>query len=274
MNSLFLNSKHQESFDRDGYFVTDTSLNANEIDKIKSEISQFTRPVNSDLFFSLLENNYEDNKRISEILFPYFSSLAQKYCKEYRINTPSFLIKPANTTQELFLHQDWNYVDETEWQSATIWLPLVDTDKYNGGLFVMPGSHLFFNNFRSNSLPTSRLPITNSLLPHIKKLNVEAGQVVLFHPALFHGSFPNVSESNRIVITAILLPANAPFLHYTQAEEVGMINQYVIEEDSFIECLSDFTQDDNWEKMSVLRSFYVKHFQPTEDDLLQRLINY
>lgn len=273
MNQLFLDKSHQQAFDTEGFVVADVVFNETELLKIQSDISQYTHPIRSDIFFSLLENNGSQNKKIATLLFPYFKIVAQNYFGEFRINTPSFLIKPAKTLQELFLHQDWSYTDETLWQTATVWIPLIDTDNQNGGLFVIPRSHLFFNNYRSSSLPTARQPLTTALLPYVEQLNVKAGQAVFFHPSLFHGSFPNASNKDRISITSIVLPTTAPFMHYTNSDEKDIINEYAMDEDSFIESLADLTQRNYKNKMKLVRSFCHHQFQPIENDLLQKLRN-
>ena len=56
----------------------------------------------------------------------------------------------------------------------------------------------------------------NDLLEqHVSTINVKAGEAVFFHPALFHGSYPNSTNELRIVSAAIVLPreCNAMYFH-------------------------------------------------------------
>ena len=62
------------------------------------------------------------------------------------------------------------------------------------------------------------------------------GQVMLFHPAGFHGSYPNNSNQHRVVVTSVIIPQNAEYLYF-QAVANGQGNNvkaFALDEDTFL----------------------------------------
>lgn len=269
MNLLFSKSQLKEQFSAEGFITTDVLFDGRQLSEIESLLQPFIKPFQGELFFSLFENNPGQNLQIAQLLKPFIESIAARYCLDYRVNTPSFLIKPPFTMQELKLHQDWNYVDENLWQSATIWMPLRGATPENGCLFVLPGSHRWHNNHRSPSLETARLPLTPSLVPFIKTLEIKAGQAVMFHPALFHGSYPNKSERQRVVVTAVLLPSKAPFVHYQYNNEGMGICEYALPEDALMTSLKELSRSEIPPGATLLRTLPLQYLKPDEKDLIE-----
>ncbi len=222
---------------KNGFVVLDANLEQ-EIVALNDYILENYDLPESGFYYSLLNNNFETNKALSAFISKTLSGFYERTFNDYRIISESFLSKIANNKEEFYLHQDWNYTDEQSYNAYNIWIPLCDVTEENGTMFFIPGSHLWFQNYRSGSLPSSRLSYKHFPNEMIQKVEVKKGQVLLFHPAVFHGSFPNNTNSNRIIVTATVLPSQAPFLYYDISKtQADAINIHHLNDDIFLENL-------------------------------------
>jgi ectoine hydroxylase-related dioxygenase (phytanoyl-CoA dioxygenase family) len=219
----------QENLDRDGYAVLETGL-IEQLD-VNFKLSA------SDFYYSLLSNSYEDNIVLQRVISEALYSFYEKYFENYRTTTESFLAKPANTTTELLLHQDWCYTDEKIYSAYNLWIPLSDVTESNGAMIFLPGSHLWFDNIRSATLPTARINSKYFMDQGAKAVPLKKGQAIIFHPAVFHGSFPNMSAQNRVVVTVNMMSDNAPFLYF-QRDKDGEANVIQLDDDAFLRSLN------------------------------------
>ncbi|WP_421121231.1 phytanoyl-CoA dioxygenase family protein [Aquihabitans daechungensis] len=146
----------------------------------------------------------------------------------------SFLVKGTGADSASNPHQDWNIVDERVAQSLSIWCPLVDVDRDNGALVVIPGSHRLRASLRSIDSPSIYLDFTEELEPHLTVVEAAAGEAVLYAHNLFHGSKPNHSSETRVSAVTGVLPRRARHLHYRRAA------------------------DERFEVLDVDRSFYME----------------
>ncbi len=140
----------------------------------------------------------------------------------------SFLIKREGKNSALQAHQDWNIVDEENFCSYNLWVPLVDVDESNGTLAVLPGSHLIGMTYRGPGLPSPLAHLEKKLLKHLQPLTVKAGQVVLYDHRLIHGSPPNQVKNNlRSVVVAGLIPEEAEMICCIKNDNfIGIYNSY------------------------------------------------
>ncbi|MFN8016911.1 MAG: phytanoyl-CoA dioxygenase family protein [Acidimicrobiales bacterium] len=115
-------------------------------------------------------------------------------------------------------HQDWTYTDERRCSATIAWIPLVDVGPDNGALRVVPGSHAWTTGIRPSGIDDA--PPTDPHLDAFAALAVTvelaAGQAVLFHPGLVHGSCDNLGALGRPVVGMALAPGDEPVVHFTQ----------------------------------------------------------
>jgi len=103
--------------------------------------------------------------------------------------------KPAGARGQA-LHQDQRYLQVSPGTCVAAWLALDPTDRENGCLQVVPGSHRLdvlcpIRSDPSRSFTTETVP----LLPGMSVVDVamEPGDVLFFHGNLIHGSEPNTT---------------------------------------------------------------------------------
>jgi hypothetical protein len=231
---MFKNPDIQRAASQNGFAVIDSNLHK-EVEQLYAYISNHFKFTHTDFFYSLMANTYETNKVIQKALLEILHNFFETHFTGYKILNTSFLAKPADTKEEFLLHQDWCYTDERSYNAYNIWIPLTDVNAENGAMFFLPCSHLWFENYRSGSLHSSRITSADDTLkPYLQTVPLKKGQVILFNPAVFHGSHPNLSNQNRLVVTSTILPQEAPFLYFQKGEVENEVGVFNMEGDAFL----------------------------------------
>ncbi len=231
-----------KEYNQKGYCILKLK-NVAQLHTIADNITTNYSISNTRFFYSLLELDAASSKSVSALVSSFFYSELQNILDNYQFLTGSFLSKPPHAKDELLLHQDWNYVDETMYTPITCWAPLADTDTTSGGMFLIEGSHKFQNNIRSNNYETSRFLSTEFPEELIKKVQVKVGEVLLFNPSIWHGSSPNRSDKNRNVLTCIAIPKEAKVIYAHKIDE-NTCSVYTLENDGIENYLTYFVRNE------------------------------
>lgn len=241
MTTAFKHKEKQDEFIKKGY-VAFPFLNADQLEKIRNiyfSINNIERlnerhfyGVNYSLGFLKPDENSLLVEKIMSIIEP---SLKEFFC-DYEVLGCVFITKPANTKTTFVYHQDWNYTNEKEHAFATCWIPLFDTNKSNGCMSVIEGTHQYFDTARSATLESARIDFEE--IPEEIRTDIEqkAGSCLAFHQASFHGSYPNVTDKNRPVLAFVVKSKNSPILHYVN--EGNSIAAYQLSASSFNKMLT------------------------------------
>ncbi|HQW79121.1 MAG TPA: phytanoyl-CoA dioxygenase family protein [Chitinophagales bacterium] len=230
MKELFINEEHQSSFKKDGYIVLEI-LPSEAITQLQDIYSQTIKDKHKEgLYESSRNNDDETNNYIKDNIQKILTDFVPNFFKEYTLYGGTFMVKSAQTKIEFDIHQDWNIVDEQEHTAVFLWIPLVETNKENGAFYLIKGSHVFFDNYRSGSYKTNMISRRKIDKKHITSMNLKPGQVLVYLPQLFHGSFPNRSDKDRLALIAMLTDKDAPLYCYYKKNDnlanVFQINPY------------------------------------------------
>jgi ectoine hydroxylase-related dioxygenase (phytanoyl-CoA dioxygenase family) len=231
---LFLNINKENEFREKGFTILDLP-NQDVLEQIETiyESKIYPKLKNDTDFYYSLSNDLSFNLQIKDLLSNALNNAYKEWFRHFDHFAESFLIKRAHDASELTLHQDWNFVDENRHISVTLWCPLYETSQTNGGFFLIEKSHNFFKNLRSDSYQTSRIPSSQKLNEIIKPIHLKRGQVLAFHPAIFHGSFPNNSNKERPIASTLIKSKQAPLLHYSKKDNTTA-NVFEIEEKTLL----------------------------------------
>jgi ectoine hydroxylase-related dioxygenase (phytanoyl-CoA dioxygenase family) len=132
----------------------------------------------------------------------------------YRIDLPRFVEEFAHW------HQDHFYV-KGDTNTVTAWVPLQDTDYLKGCISVMPGSHKL--GLLRHEIKFGKRDIPKGIFDReIRYVEVEKGDIVLFHSLLLHSSNLNFSDSIRYSVQARYTCTGAPI-------DVGMLGGITLE---------------------------------------------
>ena len=210
---------YRQNFLEDGYCVFENVFRNDDLDIIKN-VSQ---KALSDLPLSHREKNKSQGSLIMVADFPEFSHLIAHpvLLKVFSILgfddtrfSSGYIISKPQKSPALFWHQDWwgwgdpvSYTEKIAQVFVMIYLQ--DTNKSNGCLRVLPGSHRkihgLHENEKAHTESVSRVdnpddPIYQNMDGEIEIL-VNFGDVVVGDARLIHGSYPNNSDEERTLIT-------------------------------------------------------------------------
>jgi len=142
----------------------------------------------------------------------------------------TFMVKSKGENGSLHPHQDWSIVDEKEFNSYNIWLPLVDVNEQNGTLLILPDSHNMFDNIRGLNIPSSFENVMQQVWQYLVPINMKAGEALVYDHRLLHASNINKTTTPRLVIVYGLIPSAANMRYHFGRD--GQIEEY--------ECTPDF----------------------------------
>jgi ectoine hydroxylase-related dioxygenase (phytanoyl-CoA dioxygenase family) len=191
------------------------------------------------LYASHNANAIEKSLAISDAIRSIVDETLSLIFSDYRYFLGHFMVKGANEIKHFPLHQDWNIVDEKRYKSYQIWIPLQFTSPYNGGMYAVPKSHEFFNNYRSGSYGIPVVESLESVKEICTNIHIAPGGVLVYHNGLFHASHPNQSAENRIAIIVNYVQKKAPTFYFHKNEAAHYTELYGIDGDTLIENLPD-----------------------------------
>lgn len=197
------------------------------------------------------DSNAYKEKAVGEIR-KLLTAKAEKYFDQFRIFTASYVVKEQNPKGVVPPHQDWTFVDESQFNSLTVWTALVDTDMDNGCMGVINGSHQFFDYLRASPSPQCKTPISDhmfTLFPYLQLKPMKAGEALIFDNRTIHASPPNTTENARIAVGIGITQAEAQLYHHylLPNQDQKKVARYAVEDDFFLQynngMLSDMYND-------------------------------
>ncbi len=210
----FLDSTHQAHFVQYGYAIVNIDP---RLPDVLEQIYRTHPPQNDDgLQLSLKETDPERKLRLHRLATGQIAPALKNVLNNYKIIASGFINKLPGKVNTSGLHRDPSFVDESRFNTLLLWCPLVDTHLQNGPLGVVPCSNQLFKGFKG--MVFGKYDFSGEELEIQKKfgktLLLKKGQAVIFDTALLHYSGQNLSDSDRPVLSAFLIPAEAETLCY------------------------------------------------------------
>jgi ectoine hydroxylase-related dioxygenase (phytanoyl-CoA dioxygenase family) len=209
------NTKNAKQLDENGFDIIPNLLNKEEIKEIRELFFELNLGFNADFYTThwlkknekqSVHNSLEDKlkKKINKS-FPNFESILFYY-----------LVKNNKSNTRVTPHQDWTIIDnETNEEAFTLWIPLEDTNKINGGLRVVPKSHNILTEVRGSDIQAPYNDIAEYVdTKYGQDIDTKNGDAIIFNHKLLHSSHPNLSNSLRLAIGVVLIPKNSQCVHY------------------------------------------------------------
>jgi ectoine hydroxylase-related dioxygenase (phytanoyl-CoA dioxygenase family) len=219
MSPLLRDVSARRQFERDGFTVV-RLLSPGQVTSLLRLYERWIPPeAVSGLYESSRQNAYRVNRLINEAIREEVAVGGETVFLPSKLYGGTFMVKSCRDSEVLPLHQDWSMVEEQEYETLFVWCPLVDVSSENGGLFVLPGSHRYFQTLRSGSYPSDRFILPAQLHRHVVDVPLKAGEAVLYPDALFHGSHANNGSSDRVVVTARVMESQAALVYFHKAND-------------------------------------------------------
>ena len=160
-----------------------------------------------------------------------------KHFFNYKTIAASYLVKQPSDASGLGPHQDLRFVDEEKFYSFNIWIATEATNKTNGCLRFLKGSHKLYDTIRP--LPTYpwKYKSVASIIPdYFTDVPTEKGECIILNHACIHASYPNLSDHTRVAAIVAMIPQEADILHYflPESDPKNKVEKYSMTLDDFI----------------------------------------
>ncbi len=224
---LFRDAQLSRAFELNGFVVLPL-LNEAEVAQLKAsyQAAAFDHP---DGFYSTsFSPNETLKKQLSQQIDQIVAPKAGQLFEAYTPLGSCYLSKALGPAGQMPIHQDWTVVDETIYDSYTIWVPLQDVDASNGALQVIAGSHRFSSALRSPFFESALLEVEPELRKDLQLVELKAGEAIIFSQALMHASPPNTAQTPRLAVTYGLIPAAAELFFYYRNPQTNLAEKYAV----------------------------------------------
>jgi hypothetical protein len=209
LNNTELNAQLIEQ----GYVVVPL-LNADEV-RTLSNIYSEAHPKETIPFYATAHHeNTEFRKEMSSAIIGSILNPVDKLFNNCTLLGGSFIVKSQNDQSSLEPHQDWNIVDERDFRSFNIWVPLVDLNDKNGAIEVLPKSHDWVRGIRHASIPCTYQSVHHLVWENMKVLHMKAGEALIYDHSLLHASKANETDEPRVACASGVIPNEAQMFFY------------------------------------------------------------
>lgn len=266
LQDMFLDESVGVQYVREGYAVVNGLIAAQLVAKLKATYHQ-EYTTKAGMYVTHFTNDMQKNRGVSAQIFNAVGAALSDVFRSYRPIIAHYAVKAPGEDNRFDLHQDWGIVDEDRFGVAHVWVALNDVGPENGALTLIPRSHLAVNPYRSGTIPIRFLPI-DALKDQLITFRLNAGDAVIYHPAIFHGSPANTGPEDRMaVIAAVCNPeAGLCFFHGNN----DMVEVYPLTEVDVFSRLPELA-DGAHPEGEPLRSFRFDHREQTDAELLDVL---
>jgi len=259
----FRDHQLDERYERHGYVVVPgaaRSVVRPLLEVHRSTVGSAPAGFHSTPYSQDAEQKLAVHRQVSAALRPVVEDLLTGH----RILLSSFISKRRGAEGVMPPHQDWTFVDEPEAVSMNFWVPLVDVDRRNGALSVLPGGHRVPANIRGSGTSNSFSQVEAFAAGRMVEVPMAAGDVILHDHRLLHASPPNTRRRPRITAGCALVPVGCTAVHYRQVSP-GRLERLVLEDRFF----TDFTYGDDDLPPSARPDGTIHHENPVfaESDL-------
>lgn len=210
--------RQEELLERDGYVVVENFLSRDEVSRLQQLFRANDLPAHHSAFgVTMFSTDVSGRTAIDRGIRDVTAPHAEQLMNGYRYCFSNFLVKEpqrSGPAGEVQLHQDFSFVDESQFQSLGVWTALVDTNAVNGCLQVIPGSHRLNPAPRAAGFPYPYREMDALLAKKLRLVPMKAGDAMIFCQKLFHASSPNRSDATRLASGGLFVPQSAQLYCY------------------------------------------------------------
>ncbi|MCS6819813.1 MAG: phytanoyl-CoA dioxygenase family protein [Chitinophagales bacterium] len=230
----FLDQEIQKEFDINGFALVRNAFNKTVISQLLDLFYQYYKNSEENTMWnSLYDLPFETSVSVGKKILDIIHNDLNKYLTEYVSPTATFMVKHPLKKDDLPLHRDFSIMDEDEFSYINIWIPLVDTDRSNGQLFVLPKSHKYFTYPRPFHTPWAYLNLDSMLRKYCIDIDAHAGDIIFYGDKTLHGSHGNFTESPRPVVHFGVVHPFYKLRYYDYHAEENIVYVYEIPNDFF-----------------------------------------
>ncbi len=244
MNSetqILIDTEAQDQLDKEGY-TTIPLLSESEVEALFNYYQGLNMKPEGDYGFHI-SLDYKDSQRKTDItnhIIETLSPSVNKQFQNHQIFTGSYVIKEPGLNNIVPPHQDWTFVDESQYASYTVWIALMDMTLDNGAMCAIPGSQNFFEYPRVSPSPQSKSPLTDyyfTIFSYAKLLEMKAGEALIFNNQTIHASPPNTRATARVAVGIGVTHQDAQLKHFYELPGTSppLIREYNVDRSFFLQ---------------------------------------
>jgi hypothetical protein len=159
---------------------------------------------------TFFDSNMTYRDQVKSIIHDFYRPFAEEFLSEYKLITANLFLKPAHSGY-VYPHQNITITDESKYTSVSLWCPTTFTEKKNGTMEIIPGSHKYFMKYRNTNIHWPLLELMQKTgSEFLKALDVAPGEVVVLDDSIIHTTDTNQTDQDREVLHAMAVPQNAP----------------------------------------------------------------
>jgi len=254
---MFKREETEREFEELGYVVLDGINKAifPQIQNLYGETKGLSG-LDSNFYTSIWSDNIAYKEKVDKALKGILSPFLDKHLKDYKMIFSNFMVKKSAYSSSLQPHQDWSFVREPQHESITVWIPLMDVSEENGALEVLPKSNKL-ENYKRARFMDSPFSAHNQFIEEnlMKSIPLQKGEALFVNSRTIHASPDNLSGVERVAVSVVVCPKDAPLVHYLDSGQLG-IKELEIEADFFIKysCFDTPTNEPvlrNWENQQI-----------------------
>ncbi len=245
MIPVFKNAGHEEFFRKHGYVLLELVPLAT-IEKIKTALAGF-RPddnfsptpgiyTSQTYHCTFLDTNVEYKKQVNQLFAENLMPLLNNVLNDFKMLNGSFYVKPVGKGR-LEIHENWCHLLDLSETTVTAWFPVIDVNKQNGTIEIIPGSHKLVPSIATMGGTTYFADFEDALVEkYFEPVPMHPGQCLIFDDTLLHYSPNNMSDSVRPAIQIELLPARLqPIIyHVDEQNHPGQLEVFEVGSDFFL----------------------------------------
>ena len=260
-DSFFLDESLHRHFLEYGWAVVKNVVTPEEIADFENTYRYISSLDGFELGETLLNSgrlfNPEIRKRTREVVGRNAQTILPRMFDMSKVDTNtsgSFIAKPPTNQSALTVHQDSTVIDEENDYCLFVWIPFCDLTENNGPVWVLDGSHLWGNTQRSLGVPWYLEKHKDLLQQYMHPVIVNAGDAVIFDPAILHSSSNNLSDKLRLAVTMTVLRKEYQLVYYYKNKDASpdTIEKYAVDENFYFSY--DFVSkpdETRWKKETV-----------------------
>jgi len=213
---VFTDAALSEKIQDDG-FVVKQLLDQNTIRECVDLFNKVDPKLDKGFYTSLESANREYRDQVNNEINELVGHHILTPFDHYKPIGYTFNIKLPKPDSETPVHLDDCHVDEKQFVSINVWIPLVDTNLENGTLHIIPKSHKIPHAIRALGMGFPYQESFDVLSEKFIAMPLNAGEVLFFDSRIIHWAPPNMSGKVRPALVTGLIPEESQpivFMHY------------------------------------------------------------
>lgn len=245
MIPVFRSPEHEKFFRKNGYVLIDL-IPQETIEKIKAAFAELKPDDNfsptpgvytsQTYHCTFLDTNIEYKKQVNRLFTECLMPFVNTVLNDFKMLNGSFYVKPVGKGH-LEIHENWCHLLDLSETTVTAWFPIIDVNKTNGTIHIIPGSHKLVPSIATLNGVTYFHDFEEELVrDYFEPVEMKPGECIIFDDTLLHYSPDNFSQEVRPAIQIELLPARLQPIMYQVNEQKhpGELEVFEVAPDFFL----------------------------------------